>query len=116
MEAGGAVGDDDDDVDDDDDEVGGEEEKKAKEGDKEVYEKGIEHSGNEEGNGEGGVQAGEVDTREQWDDEKNNTDGEFDEEMTQTTVQDVNQEIHSLQLEEQEEPIAENPLKTTIFE
>ena len=76
----------------------------------------MEDSGNEEENGEGGVQAGEVDTHEQWDYEKDNTDGEFGEEMTQTTVQDVNQEIHSLQLEEQEEPIAEHPLKTTIFE
>ncbi|XP_015775029.1 PREDICTED: uncharacterized protein LOC107353219 isoform X2 [Acropora digitifera] len=116
IEAGGAVGNDDDDVDDDDDEVGDEEEKKEEEEDKEVFEEGMEDSGNEKENGEGGVQAGEVDTHAQWDYEKDNTDGEFGEEMTQTTVQDVNQEIHSLQLEEQEEPIAEHPLKTTIFE
>ena len=69
----------------------------------------MEDSGNEKKNGEGGVQGGEGDTHAQW-------DGELSEEMTQTTVQDVNQEMHSLQLEEQEEPIAEHSLKTTIFE
>ena len=69
----------------------------------------MEDSENEKENGEGGVQGGEGDTNAQW-------DGEFSEEMTQTTVQDVNQEIHSFQLEEQEEPIAEHPLKTPIFE
>ena len=76
----------------------------------------MEDNGNEEENGEDGVQAGEVDAHEQWDYEKDNTPGEFGEDMTQTTVQDVSQEMHSLQLEEQEEPIAEHPLKTTIFE
>ncbi|XP_067047123.1 uncharacterized protein [Acropora muricata] len=115
IEAGGAVGNNDDDVD-DDDEVCHEEDKKEEAEDKEVFKEGMEDSGNEEENGEGGVQAGEVDTHAQWDYEKDNTDGEFGEEMTQTTVQDVNQEMHSLQLEEQAEKIAEHPLKTTIFE
>ena len=116
MEAVGAVGNDDDDVDDDDDEVGGKEEKKDEEEDKEVVEEGIECGGNEKEHGEGGVQTGEVETHKQWEYEKDNIDGEFGEEITQTTVQYFTQEIHSLQLEEQEQPIEDHPEKTTIFE
>ena len=110
MEAGGTVGNDVDDDDDDDDEVGGEEKNKEEEGDKEVF------GGNEEEHGEGGVYTEEVETHEQWEYEQDSTDSEFCEELTQTTVQDVTQEIHSLQLKEQEEPIEEHPEKTTIFE
>ena len=111
MEDDSAVGNDD-----DDDEVGDEEEKKEEEEDKEVVEEGLEYGGNEEEQDEGGVQVEEVETHELGDHEQDNTDGEFSEEITQTTVQDVTQEIHSLQLEEQEEPIEEYPDKKTIFE
>ena len=92
------------------------EEKREEEEDKEVFKEGLEYGGNEEEQDEGGVQVEEVETQELGDHEQDNTDGEFGENITQTTVQVVSQETHPLQLQEQEEPIEEYPDKKTIFE
>ena len=81
-----------------------------------MFEEGIEYGGNEEEQEEGAVQDEEVETNEQGDQEQLNTDGEFGEEINETTVQNISQEIHSLQPREQEKTIAEHPSKTTLFE
>ena len=81
-----------------------------------MFEEGIEYGGSEEEQEEGGIQDEEVDIHEQGDQEQGNFDGEFGEEINETTKQNISQEIRSLQLEELEETIAEYPSKTTIFE
>ena len=116
-------GEDDDEDDDDDDDDGADdvrqEERKKEDGDKKVTYEKKEQVGKMDKDEEGGIEVEEMQEQrpqryKQDDNIGDNNVNDF--ELTGTEEEDPSQELHQLQLEEQEELVEELPEKTEIFE
>ncbi|XP_068705854.1 uncharacterized protein [Montipora foliosa] len=108
-----------DDDDDDDDDVGGEEGKKeGGEGNKQEGDEQKDHGGNED---EVALEVEVIDTLEQEHHEQEvnigeNNGGEIGEGVIQAVVEDFPLEHHEVHLEQPEESVKEDPIKTQIYE